>query len=149
MEEQTFENFLIDNEIPDNTKKLLRNIHNSLIILEMPWLTKNQSQTQIYLSNIKINFDLYGLPLFTKHREVFEIASGCYLFSQYIDARKIQIPRGIPQEAKTLYKQNISRLISSWTVIGGHFSYGDFVKKFINVNHIDDLTEQLSNKIKF
>lgn len=123
MEKSIFDTFIDNNVSSDKIKILLKNIHKSLKSLEEVWIHRELSLTLEYLSKISILFTTHGVKMFEKNPPGIDIITGCFLFSQPIDAKKIRCPRGFTNEHKAEFKKNVDNLVKAWSLIGKYFPY--------------------------
>jgi hypothetical protein len=113
----------IDRLPPNKIQRLLLNIHNNISYIYNTWLTRNESKTFLYIMNIQIMFNIYGISMFEKDPSNHNIITGTYLYSLKIENSKIRTPKNLDIQQKELYKKHVENLIEKWNELGKHFSY--------------------------
>jgi len=150
MEKSSFETFIDENVSGDKIKILLKRIHKSLKALEEVWICRPPSKSLEYISKISRLFSIYGVKMFQKNVEGIDVIMGCYLYSQTINAKKIQSPRAFNDEQKAEFKKHIDALLKAWALLGQHFSYEKLAPTvFKNDADRTELESKLKEQINF
>ena len=150
MQQNLFDELIDEKVKGDRIKILLKKIHSSLKAIEEAWICRARSHSLDYISQIKILFSIYGIKMFQQDVESTDVLTGCFLYSQPINAKKIQCPRNFNNEQKDAFKKSVDDLVKAWTFMGKHFSYEKLAATAVN-NEPDrqELEKKLKERITF